>query len=96
MLDVRCWGTFSDSTVDVFDRDPYLTNLLFFFPWAESVPIVGGKGLREWQVLKRKAYLNSWSMMDRLAHLERENALIKKELVMLRKVGSSKLGHRVE
>lgn len=47
---------------------------------------MGGKGLRQWQVYQRKAYLNSWSMMDRLAHLERENALLRRENDLLRKV----------
>ena len=46
---------------------------------AEAPPIIGGKGLRQWQVCQRKAFLNSWSMVDRLAQLERENAELRKE-----------------
>lgn len=53
---------------------------------AESPPIVGGKGLRQWQVSQRKAFLNSWSMVDRLSHLETENAQLRKENDLLRKV----------
>ncbi|CAM9602998.1 unnamed protein product, partial [Hapterophycus canaliculatus] len=53
---------------------------------SEALPIVGGKGLRQWQVCQRRAYLNSWSMMDRLMQLEMENAQLRKENDILRKV----------
>lgn len=53
---------------------------------VEAPPIVGGKGLRQWQVSQRKAFLNGWSMMDRLTHLESENAQLRKENDLLRKV----------
>lgn len=47
---------------------------------------MGGKGLRQWQISQRKAFLNGWSMMDRLTHLESENAQLRKENGLLRKV----------
>lgn len=53
---------------------------------AEAPPIVGGKGLRQWQIAQRKAFLNGWSMMDRLTFLEYENARLIKENDLLRKV----------
>ena len=53
---------------------------------ADALPIVGGKGLRQWQIAQRKAFLNGWSMVDRLSHLETENAQLRKENDLLRKV----------
>lgn len=52
---------------------------------TEAPPIVGGKGLRQWQVCQRKAYLNSWSLVERLTQLEKENAQLRKENNLLRK-----------
>lgn len=46
---------------------------------------MGGKGLRQWQVCQRKAYLNSWSLVERLTRLEKENAQLRKENNLLRK-----------
>eukprot|EP00752_Nemacystus_decipiens_P001895 g1825.t1 len=59
---------------------------------SEAPPIVGGNGLRQWQVCQRKAYLNSWSLVERLTQLEKENAQLKKENNRLRKMKSASAG----
>lgn len=46
---------------------------------------MGGKGLRQWQISQRKAFMNGWSMIDRLTHLEDENANLRKENNLLKK-----------
>lgn len=53
---------------------------------AEATPVMGGQGLKEWQRVKCRAYENSWSLVERLAELERENALLRRENDMMRKV----------
>lgn len=62
---------------------------------AEAPPIIGGKGLRQWQVCQRKAFLNSASMVDRLAQLEKENAQLRKENKLLKQVKKTEGGAKM-